>query len=399
MLDIRKIYKFSLYYALLILSGLWYWPITREQDPDYNFKILGNITDNLLFLVMLFAISTGIIKNGLKYIITGKIAIILLVILVSSLLSNDISSSLKSFFRILIFFTFICVLIRDYGAELTIKAMRNFFVFFIFINFISLIILPSISFMEGLHEGSARGLMNHKNAFGFLMLVALVVTYLSTINGKFRLLLTTLSSVMIVLSNSSTALILLIIFILTGFYKKAKVHFGSRIVNCVLILVLSGFLIFYENILNFVFFATQKESDFSNRSILWDFYLEKGFQNPIFGLGNYIWDDDFWLSFNYYTGIEGNYSPHNSYLSTFISYGLILVTLYMIFLFRTCLNFFQIDKHSITYPIYMCLPLIVIRGFFESGSMISVNIYVFIITIAWLIEPNQNLYTKGKTWH
>ncbi|EXJ09033.1 O-antigen ligase family protein [Nitrincola nitratireducens] len=397
MIKTNTIYKISLYYTLLILSGSWYWPINRELDPNFNFKIFGNITDNLFFLTMLSVIIIGISKNGISNLFNNKTSFILIMILVSSLLSNNIESALKSSIRLLIFFTYISILIRDYSPERTIETTTNFFILFVFINAISLILFPSITFMEGLHDGSARGILNHKNTFGFLMLIAFMIIHTNKMNNKLKYTLTTMAFIMVILSNSSTATVLLAVSIMLITYKRISNLIDRRMLIYTTILLSTFLIIFYQKILELIFFITEKGSDFSNRSLLWDFYIKKGFENILIGQGNYIWNESFWMEFNFQTGITGNYSPHNSYLSTFVSYGLIVTIPYFLYILHSLTVFFRNKYKELAHPIYICIPLIFIRGFFESGSMISVNIFIFLLLIAWLMESKSNLI--GKKCH
>ncbi|RAU18250.1 hypothetical protein DN062_08425 [Nitrincola tibetensis] len=397
MLKTKYIYIGSLYFALIILSGVWYWPITRELNPNFNIKIFGTLSDNTLFIIMALTATIGVIKNGIQKLFDIRVTLLILLVFVSSMLSNNVVDSFKTFLRLFIFFSYITILVRTLNPEEITKSLLQFFKLFIFINSLSLLFLPHISFMEGLHDGAARGLLNHKNSFGFLTLISLAFVYTSEQKNIIKYTLIIIATIMIILSKSTTSIILMILLLILIFYINIGRKINKTTLFFFMLVILGLFSFTYTWILTEIFNITEKSNDFSNRTMLWSYYYNIALEKLYFGQGNYILTQDFWNRFNFYSGIEGNYSAHNSYLSTFVSYGLIITILYITSLMMSLIFLLRLKFEKTSYPIYLCVPLIMIRGFFESGAMLSVNIYILLLSIIWLIETRN--FKIGKKWH
>jgi hypothetical protein len=386
MLKLSALYKAIFFCMLVILSGMWYWPVTQELDSEYSVKILGAFFDNLLFFMMLMVVFYRVFNRGFYELVDYRLFLLLFLLILSAAFSVDKVVAIKSLVRIFLVSLFVLIVVKDFKIYEFVNIIQWFFVGAVLINFISLLVLPNVTFMDGLHQGAARGLLNHKNAFGFFMVVALIFIFSVEKVMFIHYLSSLLAMVMVVMSNSSTSFILLFLVLLLFVFVRLSKKINKNILASVLIFMLAVFSTFFATLLEEVLSYFGKDSDFSNRTLLWEYYLNTGFEKVWFGLGTYFWHQGFWDDFNVYTGIENNYSPHNSYISTFVSYGLLVFLVYYISYFKSLMNFVFGNYSNSMAGFYICIPVFVVRGIMESGLALSVSLYFLLILFVWCNE-------------
>jgi exopolysaccharide production protein ExoQ len=398
-IPVSYIYIGSLAFVLIYLSNTWYWPINRELDPLMGYKIYGALFDNIMYILCIVTVLARFAHRNKAVRFSKEFALLLGLIFLSALVSGDFIDSFKSLIRIIIISLFIFTIVEELGAERIINTVLSIFIIIVIVNFLSIIFFHDLSFMAGMHNGSAKGLLPHKNGFGFLMVIAFTIIFSIEKKTIFINIVLIMSVIMVLLSKSSTAIILLFVSfsLYTYLYTKARLLSGFAI-NFIVIFVFLFFWFFSQFFIDGILELFGKSRDLTGRQVLWDFYVGAAQNEFWFGLGSYIWDDSFKSQFKLSTGIPVFYTPHNSYLATLISYGIFVSILYFYIMGKPLLRFFRDNGINVVTPLYCCLPILLARGGVETGSTLSVSIYFCLLLILWSLEfkDDKDKFFRGE---
>jgi hypothetical protein len=365
------------------LSGAWYWPINKELNPLFNFKLFGDLFDNLMYLILLIYIISEVLKKRINLYCNLLVLLMFSLIALSVIFSDDLIVSIKSFIRLTLIYFFAISINRYFDERRLIDIIVSFFIFLVLFNFIYLLIKPDIGFMGGLHAGSARGALNHKNGFGFLMSISFTLLIFSRNFSTIKIFSSIVAFLMVFMSSSSTAILLVLTSLLLYFYIYINKRLNmSAPVNIFIFIFIVISIVFFNLLSEKVLFILGKSKDLSSRSMLWDFYLNEIFRNLFFGIGSYNWGEKIKYSFELITGVPNFYTPHNSYISTQISYGIFVLSIYLFLILSSLINMLR-GKVIYLMPVAACLPILFIRGWVESGISVSVNLYIFLMLIFW----------------
>lgn len=173
------------------------------------------------------------------------------------------------------------------------------------LSFVFAIALPHygvMSFQEGgVHAGTWRGVMTHKNILGRLMVLS-AITFLFVGLGKpakniYRWLAWTglaLSIVLILLSTSKTALIAFVsLLLILPLYRSWRLNYNQVIPIVILVILVVGgsAMLIFDN-LPAIAGALGRDLTFTGRTDIWSAMLDKISERPWTGFGfNAFWRD------------------------------------------------------------------------------------------------------------
>ena len=264
--------------------------------------------------------------------------------------------------------------------------------------------------LAGVHAGSWKGIYGHKNTFGSIMTLSLVVFFLLPVNNQreriFKWFGFGLSVCLVLLSTSKTSLvlsisILLILFLYSKFRWRGKLtvlllDLAVLIVGGAATLVLSN----WEAILT----GMGKDPTLTGRTQMWGVIFEK--------LGERIWlgfgRGGFWAPGSQYAleaglAVSRNFVPphaHNGFIDLALDIGLIgflCFSISFLIAYFKALKCAYLTKAPYDYWPLAFLSFLVINNLSESLLLYLSNIYwVLYITVALSMQPNRSSSIHNK---
>lgn len=417
--SLRKIEFFWHVFVLLIIIGAFSVQWRGLYGGSGN-QIEGNLLERYLLIILYGLSITPLLFQlpKLIYLFTRTYMLWLLVLL--ALLSFSWSAlpnvSLRRAISILLATLYATILFFRFKPRELMNILFVVFTVIILSSLIVIVFFPDIGIMGGGHSGSWQGVMNHKNAFGRISLLAMLIFYhkFLTVKGIRKtliLLLIVISTFMLIKSNSATAFVLLGILGLAVWMirtswrlRKDWPIFILFIVS--LMLILSLLLISeYTSILELL----GRDTTLTGRLPLWKnimpYLIEKfwfGYGYRVFWVdptGPYplIWSAVHWQPLH----------AHNGYIDLLLSFGfsgLIIVLIVIVGLFINAFRCvmrnrnFEIMKTSFEYFILLFSVVLIFNNFTETMVLNSDinNAFYWIITTYAYFQLITNRKNKGE---
>jgi len=256
-------------------------------------------------------------------------------------------------------------------------------------------LIPDINFrLYGLGGGAT--------SLGPLAAMYLLIELESASQSKARYLHIIVATVVLLLAQSKTAWIIMIFYILYFVYKSisrylfdANMYHAKMFKNVFMIIGFAGFFLIVFSWLDRVDFSALNQGDsiqtMTGRSYIWESTLRVWLNNPVFGYGLGLWENE---------GFRSQYGEfahaHNQYLQSLGSAGLFGLAGLLIYLQAACTTVYRTTSFS-TVPLIILLVMIVLtftevpfRSLFilESFTLMHLLLFAFLVNIS-----QRNTYT------
>ena len=287
----------------------------------------------------------------------------------------------KSFSELMLIiasFIFIQIHINIVGSKNMFIFFDRIFLLFSILSLIFILLIPSYGVSTGLHAGKWQGIFTHKNALGNISSLIFVYSLwrFSITKSKVAFITISISFIEILGSGSSTGLLnslfCILLFISTYFYKINK-----KVTFLILLFLIFSFFLLFLSINSIVSKDDFRFFDFSDRNLVWIYYLKLIESKWLFGYGINQFANNIIRNENEFRASVGFVvqSTHNGYLQNLYSIGIIGLILTLIIL----LKFSSIKVP----PLYSRFKLLFITNFiilniFES-NFFSFNFFFIIL--------------------
>jgi exopolysaccharide production protein ExoQ len=204
------------------------------------------------------------------------------------------------------------------------------------------------------HKGAWRGIYEHKNFLGRMMVVSTMALLLATINSKkrdwFLLSALGLTIMLILLSTSKTSLVIMAtILTLIPFYRALRWSYSSALPFYIIAILFSGCLAtFFASNAEVILGAMGRDLTLTGRTDIWALVMEKIQTRPWLGYGL----GSFWLGMQGESAdiwIEMNWQAphaHNGFLDLTLDLGLIGLISFSLTFLAACIRAMQV-AHSV----------------------------------------------------
>lgn len=312
------------------------------EIPDYT--LLRYIY--LLTYIIAFLLLIPNYKRALYVLSKTKvIALLIVLVFVSSLWSSIPNITISRSFSMAGTTLLGLYLATRYSLRQQLRLLAWALGIAIVLSIIFALALPKYGIESGVHAGAWRGIYTHKNTFGSVMLLSIIVFLNLSMEIIRRKIVVWcfifLSISLLVLSSASSPLINLLALI-AAFFIFRVVHWRSRLAIPVFLfsVVVYGSLSLWLTVSAAdIASAFGKDLTLTGRTDIWVYILEMINQRPLLGYGF----DSFWLSdsanvIRQAIGWKGVPNAHNGYLDLALALGitgaLIFTAGYVLFLLR-----------------------------------------------------------------
>ena len=276
--------------------------------------------------------------------------------------------------------------------------------------------IPKYAFMAGVHEGAFRGIFSHKNTFGPIMVLGVLIFLIRTFDRSknytwLSWLYVAISMVLIVLSKSGNALLLLLIML--------PLFFISRILRSRYEIMISAFLTFaivglmvihwFNNNQEVFFAAIGEDATLTGRTEIWQYVWDMIQQRPWLGYGY----EGFWHNLDgpsaYVMLARGSIGPnglphaHNGFLEMMLATGIVGLS---IFLIGFAINFFKAivlirtSRDMETFWPLLYLTYVILGSIAETplSSLNSIEWVLYSAAIFSLTIPQSQFLEENKSY-
>ncbi|MCC5635516.1 O-antigen ligase family protein [Nostoc sp. CHAB 5844] len=258
--------------------------------------------------------------------------------------------------------------------------------------------LPQYGLMAGLHAGAWRGIYNHKNVLGKIMVPSIFIFLCLAFNDKKNRFLLwcgcILSIILLILSTSKSSLLNFVLLLgALGIYQvfRWQLNFMMPAITG-LATIGFGIKIWLSANADRLLASVGKDATLTGRTDLWPLVLDKIWERPLLGYGFgsfwYGWESEA-ASIWYASG----WSPpnaHNGLLDLFLDLGILGVTIYLL---AFCLNFFKalfylrLNNNSENLWPIIYITYILLANLTESTMVIQNNIFwIFYVTVIFSLS-------------
>jgi len=408
--DVLLIWCGVIYLLITTTRILSFWKIvdldsTRSDSINPIITIIGNLLA-LYFLIYMFRFKSKIL-NVIKQ--QWPIILLLLFTLLSCFWSDFPYISLRRWFKMSFFYTFILALqLSGSFYENTKSVIFIYGKIAIIISFILIILFPSYGWMIYEDKLLPMGIFEHKGLLGqFSSLMLLLFMFFSDLKKISKdTLFTFLLFILLLMTETKGALICLMISIFTFIYvkidpgfKQNKITFFLSLIFLMITIYISFFTILQQEpftiLIEQVFVLIGKNSSLTGRVPLWSILFEYGMNNPILGVGYRV----FFIGFNatwFLKIFEWDCTnAHNGFLQAFLEVGIIGTVIFifcLVWLLIKAIKNMQITKFKTNSIILFAMLIEYILLNFSSDCFLSERFCVFV----FLLIPN--LFEKEKSF-
>jgi exopolysaccharide production protein ExoQ len=278
------------------------------------------------------------------------------------------------------------------------------------LSILVIVLLPKYGIMGGVHAGAWRGVFNHKNVLGKLIVINIMACFLQLISCPSKNTMTyfgLISSVILVIgSKSSSALVNLLItisilIVLTFWRWRYEIMIPASIGSMLLI---SIFSIWFNNNSALIFSNAGKDTNLTGRAELWPLALEMASKKSWLGYGyGAFWADPNGPAVNIWRTVAWNApNAHNGFLDLFISVGLLGVFVFMLSFISTFFRAAIYLRYSKTpdgfWPLIF-ISYLILANLTETGLMTPNDLFtVLYITISYSVIINTNGKIKSLVY-
>ncbi|MDD3304290.1 MAG: O-antigen ligase family protein [Clostridia bacterium] len=379
----------NLFDILVILLNIKYYKKNENKTGiSSNIILLFIIFSMLSILLALFSLnSIHILQTTL--LIVGNIGIVMLLIISDKEREYTIKKVFAYFLYIVVFLCLYGIILRVFGNQYITEVSAN--------EYIQKLSLGGISFTQSACGDPTFGFMvgsltNNPNTLSYFCIIALAIKLFYKSNKKIHGVIEYIALIIgLFISGSRLAIILFpITLILFYIYKKVQKK-ENRIIP---IILLGMFAIGCFALLNIDYFTNK--IDLNGRDITWTVAIEE-IQNVNL-IGGGLGSDNQLISEK--TGIDA--SMHNSYLSFFVNYGIIISIGFLSFIIVTLVTRFKVvylEKNKALCYILFILMLIMALSesvFFVYGSYQYLFFYIMfhLYIVNKEKKDDNNIYTN-----
>jgi exopolysaccharide production protein ExoQ len=361
--------KGFLIFSILLFSSSLNHLLLSENNSEAT-----NVIINVLYFIV-YSIATYLLLYFKKFFSRKLVPFFLLLMILLSFLSTF--WSIDSFFTlrksINILGSFFVAFYIAYRFEITdiLKFFAKVLFVIALVSLFYVFFIPSLGLMDkfrngGMHEGAWKGVFEHKNMLGKMMLILFCVSaFLYQMNKRLKyIVFMFLSIIMIIGSKSGTALFFVFfIFCLSFLFRDVnniKKNIRYFYVSMFSLFFLTSF--FFIDLLDLL----GKDITLTGRTILWEQSVGAILNKPKLGYGYMA----FWENAQKYSDISWTEAPHahNFILDVFLSFGVVGVV--AIFLFFIT-EFFKINNGSSIVHLWCLLFYSFILGY----DMLESNVF------------------------
>jgi O-antigen ligase len=302
-----------------------------------------------------------------------------------------------------------CLFSIYFALRYTIKEqlilVSKCFLIILILSLIFVVLLPKYGIMGGIHAGAWRGVFNHKNFLGKMMIISDIVFILLQMNKDQRCWTTYFgifaSTILLIMSRSSSSLgnfisLLLVLLVLRTWRWQFEIMIPA--VSATLFLGIS-FKIWYEENAAVIFDSLGKDASLSGRTDIWYLLYDIGLRKLWLGYGY----ESFWRGFDgpsaevWYAYDWHPPHAHNGFLELFLSLGLVGLTIFMLSflssLWQSFITLRYLTTESEGFWPAISLIFLILSNLTESGLMLENSIYtVMYISLSYslsIITHNQ----------
>lgn len=323
--------------ALALLRGTQMWfgyPSSQSEFATINplpmqFMIYGLVA--LIGVNMLLDWST--VRNGMKGVSTLLIVALLFMVL-SVAASVDVAASMRGMVAVFAITVPLLMYSWRFGATRSVQLLRNFAAVTVFANIAYAVVQPQHAFMTGSLAGTMRGLFSHKNLFGQVMSVYVIILLPSPAERpwlRWPVILRSLACigavVCIIGARSSTAIVqagigMLCLGFAAGVLRIHTKSFRSYTVLLVFLGVLALFFFSGLMIASTVAEGVGKDLTFSGRTTVWGALLPHALDYPFTGYGFSMLRNTVIIEAMTKSVPWGVRSTHNTYIELLLNLGI-----------------------------------------------------------------------------
>ncbi|MBW4560913.1 MAG: O-antigen ligase family protein [Mojavia pulchra JT2-VF2] len=298
-----------------------------------------------------------------------------------------------------------------YSLKEQIGLLGWMFAIVLLLSFLFAVGLPKYGIMGGIHAGAWRGIYNHKNVLGKMMVISTTIFILNSISAtKNRLILylgLSLSIILILLSRSSSAMInsimIIALFLISHTWRWRYEVLVPTFIT--IITLISSIYIWLIDNSEAIFAAVGKDATLTGRTDLWNLVWDMIWKRPWLGYGygafwfggessvsSELWNAAGWIPPN----------SHNGLLDLWLNVGLFGVIIFALSFCKTLTKAFIWLRYSKTSEGFWPLIFIVYMiqsNLTESALMLQNDIFwVLYVAVAYsvLLPIQEPIYTKEK---
>lgn len=384
--------------VLFIGTGAWFYPHNTEGSA--HIFPGGRLLSNAMLLIMAACI-VMFYRHALFFAKEyALITLLLLIHYISITLSIVPKESFLMCIRLTLFFGF-------YGVVAVVLERRHIWMVLLWVlgglmvlSFLYAIALPRYGVMGGHHSGAWRGLLSHKNQFGylcsysFLLLgLALLQPYKIYLRAALLFLLM-ITLFMLVKSHSSGALVNAAL----GLMLSCVVVYDSRLdprlkAAMLFIVVLCIFTIIpiWDEFFAAALHMLGRDPSLTNRADIWELYFAEIGRSPWLGLGANAYQFDTAMHKRIMDGLGtgGAISPHNGYLVIALQIGLLGLAVYLLIALRILYagikSSFRGSADVLSKLLVVYTFMHMLRGVVESNGSIQLQMYYGLVVVGYVL--------------
>ncbi|OKH41531.1 polymerase [Calothrix sp. HK-06] len=298
-----------------------------------------------------------------------------------------------------------------YSLKEQISLLGWTFATVILLSLLFAVALPKYGIMGGIHTGALRGIYNHKNVLGKMMVISTTIFILQALNNtKNRLLIylgLSFSVMLLLLSRSSSAMVNLPIIIgLIIIFHTWRWRYEVMIPALIAILTLIGsFYLWFNENSDVLFGAVGKDATLTGRTEIWAVVWNMIWKRPWlgYGYGAFWFGGDLSYEAWYAAGWRAPNS-HNGMLDLWVNVGLLGVFIFVFSFLKTLVNAFIClryrNKSQWFWPLIFIVYLI-LSNLTESALMLQNDIFwVLYVAVAYsVLIPTEESINTDKVIH
>ncbi len=396
-----------LVFVFFSATSIWYWPHDSQIAIGLT-KPLGSVATFFSIMSIVWAI-----YNNLEYILILKTQMFIVLFLsfatISTLWSVDPVRTVQGLLLFFSVFLYLQYYVARYGVAATMRSINSIAAAVIVTSVIFGVLNISFVMMEGVHSGLWRGFFPHKNPFGaFLSMYIIFLVFgrkYMKLSGFATFVLIGIACVALVNTSSSTAVVLTVVIPLVASglaYLRRRVR-SLLWAYIILALLVPALYLIYTNGFESLLSALGRDSSFSGRDRVWQFYYDQISRQSFFGNGyqaEYL--DDASENAARVTLWESIVSPHNGFIALALNLGWIGVSFYVLWLCKgfslafAAVREFPPAKLSLAFVLFCAvLANVETTGFADVSRTDFFFLYLSLLAIQEYQAGNGN--TKGST--
>ena len=269
------------------------------------------------------------------------------------------------------------------------------------------IAMPSIGVHHDLHDGSWRGLMQHKNNLGWLMAVSVLILIEAARSGAVHKLIgypgAAIAMLCLVASRSATAIVVVCFgFAVLILVRSLKLAGSFRLVLLFFLLVITvAGSFFQDELLAALLNALGKSSTLTGRTRVWSALEPFIWSQPWAGYGyGAFWDAQVAARTLEHTAFAVGHA-HNGFFDLALGLGLAGIIFYAAIVVATACRLYNFVLRGDQYAVLLLTLLSMIQVLGLSGRVVMEpnSFYWFLVVVAALYRPKRSAVAQRHSAH